>query len=241
MVTSQKNGSTQNNRISEVELKIQPLNLGRLKVNVRGLTPLVVQAFGSKTTTQLLEAQMREKGAKQKKIPRCPEEEFLSCFYIVDGEPPEPEIDKDTKQKTYDPKEVAKFLKNSTFGVPAVGFKNAMIAACRNTDYTMTNMRQSIAYVRGLGSHPDYCVIKSKNVPIMDSRVCRLPGAAKTPMVRFRPMWIDWETSMEIEYDANNMTASEVVNLLAIAGAFVGICEGRPQNCALGWGRWEVV
>jgi len=53
-------------------------------------------------------------------------------------------------------------------------------------------------------------------------------------------MWQNWETDIRIEWDKNKMTGDQVANLLAIAGYYVGVCEGRPQKSALGWGRWSI-
>ena len=218
------------------EVKIQPLNTGNLTFNLRGISPLVVHNFGDKSRKQMLEAQMNT--GKAKKEPRCPEEEFLDAFYVVDGEIPTPTVNKDTRQKSYDVGEVAKFIKSATFGLPITGFKRAIISACRNTDYTMAQMKQTL-FVTGI-EHHDWAIIKSENSPEMDSRICRLSGAARTPIERFRPMWREWSTTINVQFDANQVTPDQVANIVAIAGFYVGVFEGRPEKCALGWGRFEL-
>ena len=245
MTTATKNGKTKPaNRVArklakpeQTVVKIQPLNIGKLTFKLRGTSPLVVHNFGDKSRKQMLEAQRSTN--KAKKEPRCPTEEFLDAFYLLDGKLPLPKINDETKQKSYDEKQVAKFLKTATFGLPITGFKNAIIAACRNTDFTMSMMKQTL-FLSGV-EHHDWAIIQSKNPPIMDSRICRLAGAARTPIERFRPMWNDWETTINVQFDANQMSPDQVANLVSIAGFFVGVFEGRPERSSLGWGRFELV
>lgn len=233
------NGSSKAREQDDV-VKIQPLNLLKMKFKLEGLSPLVVHNFGPKSRREMLEKQMKSDGSKNKKPPRCPEQDFLDSFYVVKGTLPKGKVNEKTNVTTYDPKAVAKFLKSATFGIPSVAFKNAMISACRNTDYTMTDMKQSIAYVSG-PTDPNFAIIQSKGAPVMDSRICRLAGASKAPQERFRPMWFEWTTEICIEFDNNMLQANEVANLLSIAGCYVGVCEGRPERSSLGWGRWKVV
>jgi hypothetical protein len=48
---------------------------------------------------------------------------------------------------------------------------------------------------------------------------------------------------LRFRYDADQFTASDVVNLIARAGMQVGICEGRPDSSnstGMGWGTFEI-
>lgn len=236
--TKTKNGKV--NRIADVTkttVKIQPLNVGRLTLNLKGTSPLMVHNFDAKSRAAML-ANQTGQNKKTAKEPRCPEEEFLGAFYLIEGKMPKPKIDESTKQKTFDPKEMAKFCKESKFGVPITGFKNAIISACRNTDFSMAQMKQTL-FVKGIDER-DWAVIKG-STPVMDNRICRLAGAARTPIERFRPRWDEWSTTIQMEFDANMMTADEVANLVAVAGFYVGICEGRPERSSIGYGRWELI
>ena len=226
------------NLVSPTKIVIQPLNLGRLKLKLRGTSPLVVHNFSRKSRIEMLERQMQS-GAVKSREPRCPEEEFLQAIYWVDGDPPTPHVNEETGARTYRPGEVIAALKAGTFGMPASGLKNAIISACRNTDMTMTQMHQTI-FVNGFDD-PDWLLIDSKKLPEMDSRICRLAGKARTPIERFRPMWKQWETTIRVEWDRGLLSEEQVVNLISIAGFFVGLCEGRPEKSSLGWGRFEVV
>ena len=218
-------------------VKIKPLNIGRMTLNLRGTSPLMVHNFDDKSRRQMLEAQTKTK--KAAKEPRCPTEEFLGAFYLLDdAKLPQPTVNDETKEKSYDPKVVAKFLKDTEFVVPITGFKNAIIAACRNSDFTMTQMRQSL-FVTG-AKYRDWAVIEGC-IPQMDSRICRLAGAAKTPIERFRPRWDEWGTQINFEWDANLMTADQVANLVSIAGFYCGVFEARPSCSAIGYGRFEIV
>ena len=63
--------------------------------------------------------------------------------------------------------------------------------------------------------------------------------------VRCRPMWDPgWTATVRLRFDADQIDAASVVNLLDRAGAQVGIGEGRNdsrRSAGLGWGSFEVV
>lgn len=250
--TLSKNGSAKSdNRVSEaIQLRIQPLNIGRLRLELVGTSPLMVHNFSNKARREMLEQQTKQ-NKKTKKEPRCLREEFFGAFYVVDGpflrpDPenptlmlatPEPIIDEATKEKTFREADIARFLSESVFGVPITGFKNAMISACRNTDYTMAAMKQTL-FVTG-DQHRDWAIIDSESHPDMDTRMCRLKNG--TPIERYRPRWDTWRTTINVEWDANVMSADEIGNLVSLAGFYVGICEGRPEKSSIGYGRWKLV
>jgi hypothetical protein len=64
------------------------------------------------------------------------------------------------------------------------------------------------------------------------------------PDVRWRPYWDEWEASVRVKYDADQFTATDVVNLMMRVGQQVGIGEGRPDSkdsAGQGWGTFEVL
>lgn len=219
------------NRVAE--LTIQPMNIGRLLFKLNGISPLVTHPFDEKSRLEILEKQTgkTKKAARDK---RSPEDEFLRSFYWVDGAPPKPDRI-DDGVPVYEQKTIQKALDKGKFGIPITAFKNAVISACRNTDIKMTQVKQMVFIT---GEHPDYAIIHSPNVPALDARTVRVNN--KTPMERFRPKWDEWSTTIEVEFDANQLSRNQVVNLVNIAGYYVGVCEGRPEKSSLGWGRFEV-
>lgn len=48
--------------------------------------------------------------------------------------------------------------------------------------------------------------------------------------LRYRPEFSKWEVPMEIEYNADNLTPEDIVNLINLAGFGVGINEWRPEK-----------
>jgi hypothetical protein len=247
--TKKSDKTGQSNGAATTTVKIQQLNVGKMKLRLRGTAPLMVHNFSDKSRREMLAAQTG-KNKKTAKEPRSPVEEFLGAFYVVEGLPdlvhptdnptgiPTPNIDEQSKQKTFDPDQIAKFCKEGKFGVPITGFKNALISACRNTDFSMAGMKQTL-FVTGENNR-DFAIIEG-GTPVMDNRICRLAGAARTPIERFRPRWDTWETTINVEFDANMLTVDEVANLVAVAGFYVGICEGRPERSSIGYGRWELI
>lgn len=112
-------------------------------------------------------------------------------------------------------------------------FKAAMVAAGRFLDGTnMTLLRMSV-FVKGdlLPFEFDECIMH-------EGMVRNATGVAD---IRYRPMYSNWRVSFDVEYFANDLSLSQVVELVRQAGMRVGICEGRPEKSpTLGWGRFDI-
>ena len=71
----------------------------------------------------------------------------------------------------------------------------------------------------------------------------RIGGIQKTVDIAVRPQWLEWGARLRFRYDADQFSASDVVNLISRAGQQVGICEGRPDSSSstgCGWGVFEI-
>jgi len=216
------------------QVVVQPLNIGKLRFRLVGKTPLVTHNFDAKSRQEMLEKQM-SKTQKTSKSPRCPEEEFLQSLYWVKGKPPSPKLNKEGLPY-YEPKTIFSALKKGRFGIPLTGIKGAMISACRNTDLTMAGMNQTIFVSSPVD--PDFAILEGE-LPYMDNRIVRI--SKNTPMERFRARFDKWSTVVDVEWDKNTgLNRDQIANLLSIAGYYVGLCEGRPEKCTLGWGRFEI-
>ena len=57
-------------------------------------------------------------------------------------------------------------------------------------------------------------------------------------------MWRHWNAQLHLAWDADQFASQDVINLLARAGAQVGIGEGRPDSQSsggMGWGTFRIL
>ena len=107
------------------------------------------------------------------------------------------------------------------FGFPTIGFKAAAISACRNVDgITMTAARQAF--------HIPGELVKIDGEPEMREDMVRLKGS--TADIRYRGAFNEWKASVAVRFDANVISAEQLVNLFNIAGFAVGVGEWRPER-----------
>ncbi len=128
--------------------------------------------------------------------------------------------------------------------IPATAFKAALIAACRLIDVKMTIGKQ-VLYVESDGYDMDeriplVRITKGKPKPFEQA----LRVANGNPDLRVRPLWeAGWECTLRITFDADQLSAEDIGNLLLRAGTQVGIGDGRnaSRNCAgIGWGAFTI-
>ena len=114
-------------------------------------------------------------------------------------------------------------------GIPAASFRNAMIDACRTVGYKMTLAKMSI-FVEpdGFDREDGQPLVRIEGAPELS--VLPVRNATGVADLRARPLWREWSADVRIQWDGAQFTDADVLNLLARAGAQVGIGEGRPYS-----------
>lgn len=199
-------------------ISIQAPDLRVVTVRVIGTAPLLIHKFSSKTVGVIVAKQ--EAGSTSKKGKKRDPKNFDEAF------------------------ELARHISTDGWdGIHAAAFRNAMISACRLVGYKMTMAKLSVfiladgqdnseqtPLVRIIGGDPERYTIAARN-------------ATGVVDIRTRPMWREWQADIRAQYDADQFTSTDVVNLLARAGAQVGVGEGRPDSknsAGLGFGTFRL-
>lgn len=193
-------------------------DLRTLEVKIIGTAPLMINKFSAKAREAMMEKQAA--GSVAKKGKQRAAKDFSAVLH-----------------------EARHISSEGWDGIHAGSFRNAMISACRLVNFKMTLAKLSIfiiadgyakddgsPLIRIIGGEPERTDMAVRNATgVLD--------------VRTRPMWREWSAVLRIRYDAEQFTATDVMNLLARAGAQCGIGEGRPdskQSAGIGFGTFEV-
>lgn len=197
-------------KTKETVVRIPPPNHGYIQVKVGNKAPdghlpsLIVHRLDEKTKTQLEERDQNKKGSRTKMRPaRNPKAEFEGALYRMPG-------------------------KKRVYGLPASGFKKAMVRASKDIEgLHMTDMNRHVFVLEDGGG---FVQLKG-SAPVMREDIVRIgKGQSKVPQVRYRPEFKEWSATLRIRYDADIYAPEEILNLLARAGSSVGWGELRPEK-----------
>ena len=117
-------------------------------------------------------------------------------------------------------------------GFPASGFKKAAVRAGTFMGIKMTDSRGSF-HVIG-----DLVPITCAKGPKLRTDMVRI--GMGTSDVRYRPEYEVWSAELEIRYNANVISAEQIVNMFNTAGFSTGVGEWRPERGG-NFGMFEVV
>ena len=208
-------------KTTTTKLVIARPNIQHGEVWIKGTAPLVIHKFSHKAKMQIKAKQ--EAGSTANKNRKKEAKNFTECF-----------------------NESRHFSMEGWDGIPAAAFRNACISACRLVGFAMTMAKLSI-FIEADGWDRDEGTPLVKIVGgeprQLESMVRIGSGNQKTVDISVRPQWLEWGARLRFRYDADQFTASDVVNLIARAGMQVGICEGRPDSktsTGMGWGTFEI-
>jgi hypothetical protein len=141
------------------------------------------------------------------------------------------EKDDKLEEEKYDAKK--HFTDNGKLGYPSTAFLKGMTEVAPYIDgLDKKRVRGSIRIIG------DIIPIQFKE-ELKDVRWGKTSGMSKAPRKIIRPKFTEWSCELNIVYNAQNISAEQVVNLLNWAGFQMGIGGFRPEHSGT-FGQYEV-
>lgn len=197
-------------------LVIKAPNLQIVEFEVRGTAPYVQQRFWKKADIMKGQQEGSTKQSKSRKArpPREFEKEYEQAKHVS---------------------------KDGWYGIPAPGFRNALISACRVAGFVMTRAKLSVFIVPdGFDREDGTPLVRIiQGDPHQDIGYVRNRDGSVD--LRARAMFDEWKALVRVRYDGDQFNAVDVANLMERAGMQVGIGEGRPDSpdsAGVGWGTF---
>jgi len=222
-----ENGAMNGSRLTDsppvnkpVKLVIPELAINAIEVTLKGISPLVIRAWDQKTMQQLADKAMGKKSAKSR-ANVDPDATFNGARYIsTDG---------------WD-------------GIPSGAFKAAIVEAVSCGDIPRNDFSMTLAKKTFFIQSDGICGTSGRDLCKIDGKVERYdlmqPTSGGGPYMSYRPMYRKWSINLVVQFNAARIDAQGVLNLIAMAGYFVGVGEHRPsakESKTGTFGRWEVV
>jgi len=201
-------------------LGISPPNFKMAEFVIEGTTPYVQCKFSHKALEEMKATQ--EAGSQAKKGKKKEPKDFALCY------------------------EQAKHVSSDGWcGLPAPGFRNAMISACKLVGFHMTKAKLAV-FVEADGFDRDDMSPLVK-ITTGEPEMSILPVRLATGVIdlRARPLWQPgWRSTLRIKFDADQFSLQDCANLLTRVGEQVGIGEGRhdsKKSNGQGWGCFKIL
>ena len=189
-----------------------------LKVKIRGITPLIVHAWNTKSLQQLVDKSSLS--SEEIKMMQTPDWKFENSKYVsTDG----------------------------WEGVHAAGFKQALIEALPAAGIAKEKFPQTLGKISifivadGEGKTFHEPLVRITGKPEKFENFCRVSNGTVYP--NCRAMYRDWSATLTVRYNGIVLNRQMVLNLITFAGYYVGICEHRPsspESKTGDKGLWEV-
>lgn len=185
-------------------IELPPLNIQRMTIRLIGDSALITHRWSEKAKKQMLEKQMKK--AKQAKEAKDPWMDFCQALYWLTPMPDAP---------------TQADIEKARFGFPSIGFKACAVDACSHVD--------GITKVEARGAfHIEGEFIEIHGTPRMREDMTRV--GMGTADLRYRPEFLPWWTEFEVAFNANVLSAEQIVNLFNTGGFGIGVGEWRPQK-----------
>lgn len=204
-------------RAKETDISIRPPNMCVAQFRIVGTAPYMQCRFSQKAISAM--RAKHEAGSRSKKgsarEPRDFDADYECAFHRT---------------------------RDGWCGIPAGGFRAAMVSACRLCGFQMTKAKLAVfVEADGFDAVDGTPLIRLEGKPERTEMTVR--NASGVCDIRVRPMWREWSALVSIRYDGDQMSTEDVANLLARVGMQVGIGEGRPDSkdsCGMGYGLFKI-
>lgn len=149
---------------------------------------------------------------------------------ILDKQMKKAKIGKEAKDPEKQYKESLYVMDDGRHGFPSSGFKKAMVRAAKITGILPMTDARGAFHVLGTYS-------PIKGTPRKRKDTVRL--ATGVADIRFRAEFPEWESELDIVYNANAISADQLAQLANTSGFAVGIGDWRPEKNGC-FGMFEV-
>ena len=117
-------------------------------------------------------------------------------------------------------------LPGGGYGFPVVAFKNAAVTACTSVaGITKVAARQAFRVGSSLDGGE---LVEIHGVPEMREDMVRI--GMGTADIRYRGQFVNWWATVIVRYNANVLSAEQIVNLFNTSGFGVGLGEWRMEK-----------
>lgn len=129
-------------------------------------------------------------------------------------------------------------------GIHAAAFRNAMISACRLVGFKMTIAKMSVFIVQDGWDYiePQIPLVRIEHAePVLQQDIART--STGVAYLCIRPAYHNWTAKLNIRWDGDQFSLTDIANLLSRVGQQVGVGEGRPDSKAsagMGWGTFQL-
>lgn len=126
------------------------------------------------------------------------------------------DFDKEYKQCFY-------LTQDGKYGIPTGAFMASILDSCIALDIPKTKIKRAMRIIG------DIVELKYKK---LNRRIDnpRRSGRNSTPDVRHRPEFVDWNVELMIQYDEDQISPEQIVNLINSAGFTSGVGDWRPSS-----------
>lgn len=199
-------------------ITIAPPKFITLAVEIEGTSPYMQNRFSHKSMQMMMEKMEAGTTSRSKKT-------------------------REARDFDLDFKMAQHFSEEGWVGMPAAGFRNACIDACRMVGFKMTHAKMSIFIEADGFDQVDGTPLVKFEALSPEKITMPVRNATGVADLRVRPMWRKWKAVLRVRVDEGQFTAEDAINLLERAGTQVGVGEGRPyskQSNGLGYGMFTV-
>ena len=186
---------------TKIKVGVPPLNIGTIRIDIVGKTPLLMDRFPEEAKKEILAKQSGLSKGNKKKIRDITEEANEAIHWTSDDR----------------------------IGYPAYGFKKGMV---ESTSFIGDKMfsKKLVSGIRIMNVVDGLIPIEFEKQDILEHSI-----GSNT---KFSPRFFDWKCQLVINYDMNNISASDLVTLINYAGFYNGVGAWRPKGGGGGSGEY---
>lgn len=185
-------------------VEIPAINIKVFSLKIIGDSPLIMHKWSEKAKQEMLDKQMKK--ATKGRAVKDPAQDYYDSLYWLTEQPDNP---------------TGNDIKNAKFGFPSTGFKASAVSAGYRAGVCKDKVSTNGSF-HVLGE-----MVEIIGKPEIREDMVRIQ---MTTDIRFRGEFKEWSAILSIRYNANAISAEQIINLFNLGGFAVGVGEWRAEK-----------
>lgn len=195
------------------EMVITEISMGVVEACILGTTPLIYNAMSNKVMRSLLlPSRKKTKAEREQTLKHDPIQEYRDSVYK-------------RQEKEKGPTRLL---------LPSINFKAAITEAAGRVEGASKAEIKQLVWVQDL-------MVDVYGVPELFMKPVRSADMNRTPDIRTRAILPEWACKISLQYVRPPLTQHAIGNLLAAAGAMMGVGDWRQQKGSGNYGQFNIV
>lgn len=220
------------------EIEVRPARWKHMKVTIKGTSPLAMQNRSQATIVNL---SRKDNGLQPIKYKSSDWRKFLDSMHWIDETKKPDTLDDNISDEEYSEmfKKVVEESDEPLFYIPTEALKESIIKGASRNE--LIGSKEGVKFRGSFIILGDKAPITCSSIEMEKTPTTNKNAIGNPMIISVYSKFIDWQTTININYNETLYSADNIINMIQAAGISVGVLARRTEKSFGKYGTFEVI